>query len=309
MRTLEQALLAPIVFFDLFDRPMRLEEVRRLAYDRALTSEEAIAGVATLVASGKLVQQGDWVALASRPTLFEQWPARSDQNRLLWAEAQAVISCLASVPFVRMVAVINSLALSTARATSDIDLLVVTDPYMLPVARDHMLIRLTALGRRAYNSPKQGKVFPDIWLTSDRLELASWRLSPHDMYFDYWLAALTPVIDRSQTYRQLIAANPWLRSTFPNWEAQESKLITTEPQREQHREWYERFYREPVGQWLAGFEGEWYHRRIHTYQEKLGPQALIVTTPTQLRIHEPDRRAEYQAQFLKRWHTVTQSPW
>ena len=303
----EGALLTPVIFFDLFNRPLRVSELGQLAHGIVLSDEAIGTLLAQLISRGILIQTGEFVTLPGRVSIIEPWYERELSQRLLWAEAQAVISCLAGVPFVKLIAVVNSLALHTANQGSDIDLMIVVAPGWLAVARDHLLARLEILGRRAHKLPKQGKVFPDIILSTDRLELSSWCLEPSDIYLDYWLAMLQPVIDRDGTYGKLIGANSWLGNTFPNWQSRSQFLIVPDAVRERHRKSWELWYRSLPGKIMSAGQTVWHGQRMRKYKDKLGDTATVVITQGQLRIHEPDKRPLYQQKFEAQWQTLEQA--
>ncbi len=300
----EGALLTPVVFFDLFDKPLRQADLPALAHGVVLDPPLVETLVGNLVSRGVLARAGEYLTLPGREAIADAWFERELTQRLLWAEAEAVVSCLAAVPFVRLVAVSNSLALGTATAESDIDLVVVVEPGGLAVARDHLLARLEVLGRRAHRLPKRGKAFPDVMLTTERLELAAWQLEPLDIYLDYWLMSLQPLIDRGNAYRQLVAANGWLAQTFPGWQPQQSRLITPDPVREAHRSSWERWYRSAPGRLMGAGQTLWYAQRMLRYQAKLRERATVVAQADLLRIHEPDKRPQYQQAFAAAWQRL-----
>lgn len=300
----EGALLTPVIFYDLFDKPLKVARLGELAHGVLLGPELVHQLVQDLTNRHILTQSGEYVTLAGRESIVEPWYERELQQRLLWAEAEAVISCLAGVPFVKTIAVANSLALGTANKDSDIDLVVIVEAGWLAVARDHLLTRLEILGRRAHKLPKQGKVFPDIILGTDRMELSTWRLEPSDIYLDYWLARLQPVLDRDGAYKRFIDANPWLMQTFPGWQVQTQHLITPDDQRERHRRSWERWYRSLPGKLMSAGQKVWYAQRMLKYRSKLGAEALVIAAPNLLRIHEPDKRPIHQQAFEARWRAL-----
>jgi len=303
----EGALLTPVIFYDLFDRPLKLTELGELAHGVVLGEELINQLVQDFEHQGILCRSGEYVTLVGRESIIEPWYERELQQRLLWAEARAVISCLAGVPFVKMVAVANSLAIGTANSQSDIDLVVIVEAGWLAVARDHLLARLEILGRRAHKLPKQGKVFPDIILGTDRMELSTWRLEPSDIYLDYWLARLQPVIDRDGTYHRFIQANGWLAQTFPSWQPQTKYLITTDRQREIHRQSWELWYRSLPGRLMSAGQKVWYAQRMLRHRARIGAEAFMVASPNLLRIHEPDKRPIHQQNFNDRWQALERS--
>ncbi|MBI4185469.1 hypothetical protein HY524_00270 [Candidatus Berkelbacteria bacterium] len=303
----EQAVLTPLVFYDLFDRPVRPDVLHTLTYRRTLARSAFDQTIDRLEARGVVWQRRGFLQLAGRPGLAEIGYVREMYSKALWADAEYLIEELASIPFVRMIAVINSLAFWNANSDSDIDLLVVTEPNWIAVARDHINLWLTLWGKRNTHGPKRGKVAPDIFLDTSALAVNDFHLKPRDIYFDFWFARITPVINRHATYERLLTANPWIQTTFPQFRPRLHHVIAPNSEHEQTRDRWERFYCSSIGERVAAGLSSYQRARLDRYAHRVGSDSLVLVTPHQLRFHVPDRRLEYQQAFEARWRTLTHS--
>ncbi len=304
----ERAVLTPIVFFDLFDRPVRPAGLKYLVYGQSMTESEFESILADLERRREIVRRRSFIRLPDRPGLTENGVLRDQISTELCAEAQRLIGRLASVPFVKMIAVINSLAFWNANQNSDIDILVVTEPGRMTIARDHINLLLTLWGKRNTRGVKRGKIAPDIFLDTDRLAIQDFHMAPRDIYFDFWFARITPIINRDQTYERTLAVNPWVRETFPNFAPRTEFIIPTRADRELRRRWWEAFYSHTLpGKALARLLTSQARERLQSYKRRIGSRGLVVIAPHVLRFHVPDKRAQYQQQFEARWQTLTVS--
>lgn len=304
MTDLETAILTPVVFFDLFDRPIRYTTLPQLAYGRRVTPTQVASTVNRLERRQRVVRRGEFVALGGRGELFQNALLRDQRSDALWAEATTWVLGLGAVPFVKMIAVVNSLAFHNANANSDIDLLVVTEPGKLAIARDHITVLLTLWRKRNTSGPKRGKLAADVFVDTEHLDLHDFRHQAQDIYLDYWTAWVAPVINRDQTYERFLAANPWLRATFPGLVGHTKHLSTVPAQLERRRRLWEAWYRSRMGSRVSELLGQWQLARLKRYQTRVAHQGTVVIMPYLLRFHVPDRRAEYQQAFEERWQIV-----
>lgn len=304
MTALERAVMTPILFYDLFDRPIRPHTVRSLVYKRRVSDEEFDSTLTSLENQGYIVRRAGFVRLSGRPGLIQNAVVRKNISAQLWRDAEAVIGKLAKIPFVEMIAVVNSLSFDNASYDSDIDLLVITQPGYMAVARDHITLSLKRWGRHNGRGPKRGKVAPDVYLDTERLAIEDFHLGPRDIYFDFWFARLTPVLNRNNAYERFLHANPWIHDVFPHFAPQTKHLITTSPVRELRRQTWETWYRSMPGRAIARWMEESQTDRLAAYQRTVGDRGLVVVQPHVLRFHIPDRRPEYEQRFIERWQTL-----
>jgi hypothetical protein len=204
---LEQAILETVLYADIFNFPLTLEEIQRYLIKQAASLSE----VAQCLAESKylqnwLAQSGAYRCLKGREDLFE---LRQNQAATLakhWKAARRWAKILRLVPFTRAALVTGSLAADSARPKDDIDLLILTEPGHLWTCRA-LVIGLVHLARL------QGvELCPNylIALKDDSLTLAE-----RDLYSAREMAGMCLMFGRS-AYLRMFSLNGWLNRILPN---------------------------------------------------------------------------------------------
>jgi len=136
----------------------------------------------------------------------------------LLARIERLKPYLASTPFLRVAYLCNSLSFEAPKATSDIDLVCIVDPWYVWVARAWLTtILLLTWQKRLFGWSSAGKVCLSFWLTSDSLNLFSLSLPPVDYYFIYRIAHCVPVYLRDGEQDALLMRrnNSWIDRWLP----------------------------------------------------------------------------------------------
>jgi hypothetical protein len=203
--SIDSAALHAVVYSDIFDYPLSAAEIHRyLAGVKA--SRETVA--ATLQ-DGQLVPRhlahhDGYYMLPGRGGTVETRRQREQAAERLWPRALHYGRIIASLPFVRMVAVTGELAVDNVGPESDIDYFIVTAPDRL------WLCRLFAIAVVRYARFRGDVVCPNYLISERALEL-------HDrnLYTAHELAQLTPIWGMP-VYRRLRALNTWIDDYLPN---------------------------------------------------------------------------------------------
>jgi hypothetical protein len=197
-------------------------------------------------------------------------------RRLRWM--RWYLRCL---PFVRGVAVCNTLALHHTKPESDIDLFVVARPGRVWTVRFLAVLPLMLFRLR----PREAKHDPvDVsFIVSERaMNFEALRIKPDDPYFSFWLATLRPVLDRGDIFNRLAAANISSLIDLPNIGqhqkmADRPKSVFDEPKQSLTEKWLEKIQR-------LKFPDE-----ITELQNR---DNCVVVTDDILKFHKNDRRLE-----------------
>lgn len=194
--------LDAIVYGDSFDCAVTFDEVWRYArvpIDREtlrlrLREDAALRRV--------VVERDGLYCLRDRIDLLHHRAERIERARRLQRRAARVAAVLRRVPFVRGLALTGSAAAEDARASADVDLLVIVEPGRLASVFLVLAPLSRLLGRRLF--------CPNYYVRSDRLGVP-----PADVY-------LARELDQARglagTGAALRAANGWLHEVFPNAE-------------------------------------------------------------------------------------------
>lgn len=202
---LQEAILRTLLYADVFDFPLTPQEIGRYLIGQGVAPElvhrelEAGSGL-----GGRIVRVNGYVALRDRARLAGRREAREDASSALWRAARVWGRWNGCLPFVRMVAVTGALAMNNSDPGDDIDLLIVTRPGRVWLARAFaiLLVRLARLTGVA--------LCPNYLLAETSL-----KQSRQDLFAAHELAQMVPVVGL-EVHRRMIAANPWASSFLPN---------------------------------------------------------------------------------------------
>ena len=114
---LQQAVVSTLAFFALYELPLSSRRVHELLLEQIATLPQVEQALAGLVLDQKVIQAGNLYSVkAWRSSAYQANQAVLAEK---WAKIDQYFHWLAVLPFVRSVAVINSLALGTADGDSE----------------------------------------------------------------------------------------------------------------------------------------------------------------------------------------------
>lgn len=289
----DQKILEPLIYFDIFEYPLTAVELWQ--WQRQLID---LAAVATSLTNWP--QQLGYYFLPGRESLVS-----TRQQRYLLAEAKFkrrkfILRLIASLPYIRLVAVCNSLAYNNSRASSDLDLFIVVKPGKIWTTRLLTTLLLFILNLRPRPNQTQDKICPTFWVTADNLNLQSVTLGEHDIYFQYWLATLTPLYDAGGYYAALVKQNVWLKNFLPNWQGKLPALrrrLVLGPLALTLKSGLEKIL---VAAWLEQLiSQQWLKFFPAKLKEMMNQDTRVVINNQMMKLHTTDRRAEYQRMFYE----------
>jgi len=199
-----EALLAAIVYADLFDYPLSPDEIGRFQVGTRLSLTEVLTALSTeplLITA--LIERGGLYALRGREVVFDLRSMRASRSRQLWPRARRYVRLATRLPFVRFVAVTGALAVDNLGARPDIDLLVVAATGRVWICR-RALILLVRLTRLAGD-----ELCPNYIISESNL-----RLDQRDFFTAHELSQMVPVAG-AELYRQMIESNTWATKYLP----------------------------------------------------------------------------------------------
>lgn len=205
---LKEAIIRVIAFFDLFDHPLSAYELWAQLDERFALSEiigfmdREIAGFAPIFGRKNgfyfLVGRDEIVAIRQKR---HNYSARKIKIARRFAR---VFSCL---PYVKMIALANSLGQNNLRDESDIDFFVVSAPRHIWLTRLYCTGLAKILNRRPNAKSKRDKICLSFYAASDHLCLDDLRLRDEDPYFDHWRRSLVLLYNKDKIYERFLAAN------------------------------------------------------------------------------------------------------
>jgi hypothetical protein len=196
-----QAVFDTLLYSDVFDFPLTVDEIHKYLTGRAAAYEE-IQHV--LNSDPRFSKVGTYFTLSGREEIVHLREERELRSQKLLPHALNYGRIMASLPFVRMVTLTGSLAVKNVSGDEDFDYMVVTQPGRLWTARAFILL-FNRLTRRAGHA-----ICPNVLVSENSLV---W--SQHDLYSARDFCQMIPISGMT-VYKKLIESNQWVRDFLPN---------------------------------------------------------------------------------------------
>ncbi len=207
---LGRAILEALAYSDIFDYPLRLDELHRYLPLRA--EIEQLPFVLESL-NGHVGKQSDFYFLAGRDETVDIRRQREARSQILMPRALNYGRVLGSLPFIRMVALTGSLAVMNSSRNADFDYMLVTVPGRVWTARAFALLfnRFTRLLGHT--------LCPNLIVSETAL---AW--SRHDLYSARELCQMVPITGMD-TYQKLMKVNEWTSDFLPNSFLESNSLL------------------------------------------------------------------------------------
>lgn len=197
-----------LIYHDIFEYPLTMEELVRWAAGTHLVTEE--------IGESKMAGRNGYFFLEGREgTILKRlMRKRISARKLEIAKESARI--LSLIPTIKMVAVTGALSMENASSESDIDLMIITKKGTLWTTRltTYLILRITNYAlRRPDDKDQRDKLCLNIWLDESNL---IWHSKKRNVYTAHEIAQIRPIINRDRTYEKLISKNRWIKDYWPN---------------------------------------------------------------------------------------------
>lgn len=202
--SLEKAIVKEIAFFDLFDYPLTAYEIwENLGQQHSL---EYI--LSTLEDSSSLIaEKNGFYFLSGRREIIITRQKRYNYSYRKIKIARRFASLFSILPFIRMIAVANSLGQYNLRDGSDIDFFIISAPRRLWLSRLYCTGLAKILNCRPTIKTKKDKICLSFYLAEDHLDISNLHLSGSDPYFDHWRQNLILLYNKNKTSERFLEAN------------------------------------------------------------------------------------------------------
>jgi hypothetical protein len=256
---LAQAIWRTLAYVDLFDYPLTAVEIHRYLESVPASLDEVMHTLRhSPLLAGQLVCRDGFYSLPGREAVFAIRQQRQRQAVGLWTAARRYGALIARLPFVRLVAVTGSLAMSNVAAEADIDYFIVTENGRLWLARALVIgvVRLAA---------RRGVVLcPNYFVAESALALPE-----HTLYTAREVAQMVP-LSGLPVYQRLRAQNSWVACFLPNADGPPQAAPTAVCPVSWGQKLAELPLRTPLGAWLEQWEQARKIARLTQTQKRSG---------------------------------------
>ncbi|MGH9221327.1 MAG: hypothetical protein ACRD1W_18625 [Vicinamibacterales bacterium] len=204
-RTQELAVLRSVTYAAMFEYPLSLEQL----HASLIGVRADAATVAAWWRNSELLQatidhQEGLYFPAGRADLLHTRARREALSCDLLARDRRILSVVAAMPFVRMVALSGSLAHLNAERSADLDLFVITAPHRVWSVTLSLLVIARLFGWRRRMCLN--------YVISE----AAMRVEPPDLFSANQIIHLRPVLG-GDVFARFVDANPFVREIYPNF--------------------------------------------------------------------------------------------
>ena len=199
--SLERSVLEALAYSDIFEYPLRLDELHRYLPIRA---EIEILPQVLVLLNEQVGAKDDFYFLAGRENIVEIRKQRTAHSQRLMQRALKYGRILGSLPFIRMVALTGSLAVMNISKNADFDYMLVTVPGRVWMARAFAVL-FNRFARLLGHT-----ICPNLIVSESALE---WPL--HDLYSARELCQMIPITGMD-VYQRLLKENEWAKDFLPN---------------------------------------------------------------------------------------------
>ena len=243
LSSLEKAIIQTVAYFDIFKFPLTLVEIWKWLYQgknvRYKMQDVKISDIQEALEKSEKLKEvieckwgfyflkdtphhpstrsgGAGQANIKSRDLVEIRIERYNIAERKFKRALRVTKILASIPFVRMIAVCNNLPYNNAEEESDIDFFIIKKENRIWMTRFFCAGLMQLLRMRPTKKTARDKICLSFFATQDNLNLKDIALRPYDIYLTYWIDQIFPIYDEEGNYEKFREANKWIQEFLPN---------------------------------------------------------------------------------------------
>lgn len=216
--SLTVAIVRTVAYFHYFDYPVTVFEIWKwlLEPDDTVSLADVMSELETsTLLQRRLQRHGAYYGLGNVAQQVAQRHTRFLDATRKYRKAERTARFLGRLPWVRGIAVCNSLAWRHTTPESDIDLFIVAAAGRVWSARFLSTVPAMLLKQRPGES-LQDPVCLSFFVTPEALAFEQLKISSEDSYLAYWCRSLVPLVDHSGWQERFEAENVWLGKVLPN---------------------------------------------------------------------------------------------
>ncbi|MBI5023003.1 MAG: hypothetical protein HZC05_02460 [Candidatus Magasanikbacteria bacterium] len=306
---LGEAVKKTLAFFELFKHPLTSFELHKLLYcEKKIDLSEIVLQVKQ---AGIQEANGFFFLSSGSSDLHLERQDRAISNDRKFVLARRAARLISWVPFVRLVAVCNTLSFEAADKGSDIDFFIITRSCRIWLARFLVsaILSIFNLRRRGYDVTD--KICLSFFISDDDLDLRKIALpidaqGNPDIYLVYWISNLIPLTNRGKTLEKFWQANDWAFAYLADFDWQEKIKNLREINIWRGLNWTQDCLERNLGNYFGDCL-EKFLKKIQLFKILRHQQSryfeqgtAVVVNDKMLKFHEEDRR-EF---FRNKWREI-----
>ncbi len=266
LTVLSQSIVKALLYFDLFNYPLKQDEVYCNLQTNHVTKAEVAHELQQLTEAKFLFQSGEFFSLRPNHDLIRRRISGNKKAEEQMRIAERRGRLIYQFPFVRAVMISGSLSKHYADEQTDIDFFIITAPSRLWVART-----LLVLFKRVFLFNSHKFFCVNYFIDEEHLEIEE-----KNLFTATELSTLMP-IHGSELYRRFVRSNGWVRQILPH---ASQKMMKGGPGHDAHG-WLKR----SLENMLDSSVGCWFEEKFmrltqrrwrRRYERKLSPEDFAI---------------------------------
>lgn len=299
LNSIQKAILQTLIFFNIFDYPLKFEEIKNYLYNYHTSKNNLPENLQLLKNKSIIGEKKDFFYLLGRSRIVETRKERKIFSHPKWRKALRASRWLEIIPFIKTIAVCNTLSYDNVKENSDIDFFIICSTGRIWTARFFSTVLLSLVGLRRVGTKINNRICLSFYLSDSSLNLSKIALRPEDPYLNYWIFQLKPITDRDKSFNKFLLANTWVKKFLPNYSVQNNQL---------QKDSSLRFIRNILEKLMQGAFGNYVENKLKKHQLRSinqknrivnPPAGGVITNDSMLKFHPKDKRAIYRQEFLK----------
>lgn len=223
MQELQKSILKTLVWFDIFDYPLELEEIKKFFLSDSLNQQFNSADdfdieeIKKLRNKERIEKKENFYFLPNREEIIEIRKQRKQISLKKIKKAKRLVKLLKFIPSIKAIFLCNSVGYLNAEENSDIDLFVIAAPGRIWTARWWSVGWLKLLNLRPRRKNKKDKFCLSYFIIADNLNLEHTKISENDISLVYWLTSFQPLYFKNDLWNKFIKANEWIKRYLVNF--------------------------------------------------------------------------------------------
>jgi hypothetical protein len=298
---IQEGIISSVAFFDAIDISLTDAELYELGFDAPIKPawNEFQTQIDELVHAQILRRSGASIFFPGRDHLIEERVTRGLLSEKKFTLASRAAQLIRFIPFIRMVAVCNTLSFEMSRLDGDVDLFIIAEK-----GRVHIVHMLTTFVFHLFRMRRHGfyianRMCLSFYVAKDGMDVSRFSLEGRDPYLAQWIRHVIPIFSIQKTAETYWQANEqWLKKYF----AEAEPYIPGIRRRVQDsffsksvRRTFE-FVLSPFVSWLERDSLRSQKQKLaHSAKHRMRSQPHDVAVDERtLKFHEEDRRAFYR---------------
>lgn len=214
---LQKAALKTLIYSDIFDYPLKVEEIGKWLIGVSLPAGKAgMKNLEFRTQNLKNIQEKNgYYFLKGRERIADLRAERKIFSQKKLAIAEKCGNIIRIVPSVKLIGITGALSMNNAKKNDDIDLFIITSKGLLWTTRFivTLLVEFTGMRRHPNERNVTNRVCLNMFIDEDHLEIPK---NEKDLFSAHEVLQMKPLFDKDNTYQKFIRINGWVKRYLPN---------------------------------------------------------------------------------------------